>query len=63
MKHLRTLIFAIASAVASTVSATVGLAAEVNVYSYRQPFLVEPLFDAFTKLTGYKVNVISPARA
>ncbi len=31
---------------------------EVNVYSYRQPFLVKPLFDAFTKETGVKVNVI-----
>ena len=33
-------------------------AEEVNVYSYRQPFLVEPLFDAFTKETGVEVNVI-----
>ena len=31
---------------------------EVNVYSYRQPFLVKPLFDAFTKKTGIKVNVV-----
>lgn len=31
---------------------------EVNVYSYRQPFLVEPLFDLFTKQSGIKVNVI-----
>lgn len=30
---------------------------EVNVYSYRQPFLVEPIFDEFTKETGIKVNV------
>ena len=33
-------------------------AAEVNVYSYRQPFLVEPLFKAFTDKTGIAVNVI-----
>ncbi|NLS12760.1 Fe(3+) ABC transporter substrate-binding protein [Vibrio sp. SM6] len=32
-------------------------AEEVNVYSYRQPFLVEPMFDEFTKETGIKVNV------
>ena len=33
-------------------------AVEVNVYSYRQPFLVEPLFKAFTAKTGIAVNVI-----
>ena len=32
-------------------------AEEVNVYSYRQPFLVEPMFNEFTKETGIKVNV------
>jgi iron(III) transport system substrate-binding protein len=31
---------------------------EVNVYSYRQAFLVKPLFDKFTQKTGIKVNVI-----
>ena len=31
---------------------------EVNIYSYRQPFLVEPLFEAFTRDTGIKVNVV-----
>lgn len=31
---------------------------EVNVYSYRQPFLVKPLFDEFTNETGIKVNVV-----
>lgn len=30
---------------------------EVNVYSYRQPELVKPLFDAFTAETGITVNV------
>lgn len=30
----------------------------VNVYSYRQPFLIKPLFDAFTAETGIKVNVV-----
>jgi len=31
---------------------------EVNVYSYRQPFLVEPLFNIFTEQTGINVNVV-----
>ncbi|MEP4377467.1 MAG: Fe(3+) ABC transporter substrate-binding protein [Alphaproteobacteria bacterium] len=31
---------------------------EVNVYSYRQPFLIQPMFDAFTRDTGVKVNVV-----
>lgn len=31
---------------------------EVNIYSYRQPELVQPLLDAFTKETGIKANVI-----
>tara|TARA_R110002110_G_scaffold414147_1_gene643236 strand:- start:96933 stop:97985 length:1053 start_codon:yes stop_codon:yes gene_type:complete len=33
-------------------------AGEVNVYSYRQPFLIQPMFDAFTRDTGVKVNVV-----
>jgi len=32
---------------------------EVNVYSYRETKLIQPLFEAFTKDTGIKVNVIS----
>ncbi len=31
---------------------------EVNVYSYRQPYLIEPLLKEFTDETGIKVNVI-----
>lgn len=31
---------------------------EVNVYSYRQPFLIKPMFDAFTRETGIEVNVV-----
>jgi iron(III) transport system substrate-binding protein len=31
---------------------------EVNLYSYRQPFLIQPMLDAFTKETGIKVNVV-----
>ena len=31
---------------------------EVNVYSYRQPILIDPFFNEFTKFTGIKVNVL-----
>lgn len=31
---------------------------EVNIYSYRQPTLIQPLLDAFTAETGVKTNVI-----
>ncbi|MWB77232.1 extracellular solute-binding protein [Pseudooceanicola sp. 216_PA32_1] len=37
--------------------ATPALAEEVNLYSYRQPELIQPLADAFTKETGITVNI------
>ena len=33
-------------------------ASELNLYSYRQPFLIQPLMDAFTKESGVKVNIV-----
>lgn len=46
-------------AAAATTAPTPGLAEEVvNVYSYRQPSLITPLFDAFKAKTGIKVNFI-----
>ncbi|WP_306418328.1 Fe(3+) ABC transporter substrate-binding protein [Saccharospirillum mangrovi] len=33
-------------------------AEEVNIYSYRQPFLIEPLLEAFTAETGIQTNVV-----
>ena len=43
-----------------TLSAQTVFAAEkeVNVYSYRQPFLIEPMLEDFKKETGIKVNVV-----
>lgn len=43
---------------ATTLLAGAASAQEVNVYSLRQAFLVEPLFEKFTEQTGVKVNVI-----
>ncbi|NQU55863.1 MAG: Fe(3+) ABC transporter substrate-binding protein [Rhodospirillales bacterium] len=31
---------------------------EVNLYSERQPFLIDPLLDVFTKETGIRVNLV-----
>ncbi|MDX5297962.1 MAG: extracellular solute-binding protein, partial [Gammaproteobacteria bacterium] len=57
MHRFKTLFSALA--VAGGLVATGAQAAqEVNVYSYRQPFLIEPIFDAFTRETGIKVNVV-----
>ena len=40
-------------------TATSVAADEINIYSYRQPFLIQPLTDAFTEETGIKVNIVS----
>ena len=47
------------SLLASVTFATSAQAAgEVNIYSYRQPVLIEPMLKAFTDRTGIKANVI-----
>ena len=33
-------------------------AQEVNIYSHRQPFLINPFLEEFTKKTGIKTNVV-----
>ena len=50
---------ALAGALAAASSAALAQSGEVNVYSYREQKLIQPLFDAFTKDTGIKVNVVS----
>lgn len=52
----RTLFTALCLALATPAFAQSG---EVNVYSYREHKLIQPLLDAFTRDTGIKVNVIS----
>jgi iron(III) transport system substrate-binding protein len=54
------------TALAASAVAAVGLglpasamaAGEVNIYSYRQEFLIRPLLEAFEKKTGIKSNVL-----
>lgn len=48
----------LSAAVLSASCATFAQADEVNIYSYRQEFLIKPLLDAFTQETGIKVNVV-----
>ena len=51
-------IAALTCALGVSLAQTAAANGEVNVYSYRQPFLVQPLFDAFTAESGIKVNVV-----
>lgn len=44
---------------ASTATFAAAQSGEVNLYSYREQKLIQPLLDAFTKDTGIKVNVVS----
>lgn len=50
---------ATASLIACATAGSAFAADEVNVYTYRETKLVQPLFDAFSKESGVKVNVIS----
>ena len=45
------------AALAMATLALPALAQEINVYSHRQPELIQPLIDAFTAETGIAVNV------
>ena len=49
----------LACAAALDIPAATAQSGEVNVYTYRETRLIQPLFDAFTKETGIKVNVVS----
>lgn len=49
---IRSILLATAALIASP-----ALADEVNIYSHRQPELLQPLIDAFTRETGTTVNV------
>lgn len=61
MMRLRTALLATAftAAIASATGGALAQSKDVNVYSYREAKLVQPLFDAFTKDTGIHVNLIS----
>ena len=41
-----------------SLSFTKVIGAEVNIYSHRQPFLINPFLEKFTAETGIKTNVV-----
>lgn len=43
---------------ALSVSAAGAAEKVLNIYSHRQPFLIEPFIDAYQKVTGTKVNIV-----
>lgn len=59
MSTNRMLALLAASAMTLGVPALAQAQGEVNVYTYREQKLIQPLLDAFTKDTGIKVNVVS----
>ena len=55
---MRRIIITLLTLVTSFMGAPAHAGGEVNLYSYRQPFLIEPMLEEFTKQTGTKVNVV-----
>ncbi|MBN9668980.1 Fe(3+) ABC transporter substrate-binding protein [Roseibium aggregatum] len=59
MTSTRRLIFgALAVALPLFAAAPAVADGEVNIYTYRQPYLIQPLLEAFTAKTGIKTNVV-----
>lgn len=59
MKKRASILASLAVLGSLTTASTAALAeGEVNIYSYRQPYLVEPLLEAFTEETGIEANVV-----
>ena len=59
MSKTRMLAIAAASAISVCLPTIASAQGEVNLYTYREQKLIQPLLDAFTKETGIKVNVVS----
>lgn len=56
---MRKIIFILGiAALAAYAPAGAESAEEVNLYSFRQPFLIRPMLDEFTKRTGIRVNAV-----
>ena len=57
-KNLLNLFFRLITFLFIITVAQPGYGAEINVYSHRQPFLINPFLEAFTKKTNIKTNVV-----
>jgi len=57
MPRIGSIMSAITVSLAASTATTALAADTVNIYSYRQPDLIAPLLDAFTKETGIKTQV------
>ena len=55
---MRKTVISLVTVAMSLIAAPTHAAGEVNLYSYRQPFLIEPMLEEFTNQTGIKVNVV-----
>ena len=55
-RRLAQLAFILSSTIAASSAALAQ--GEVNIYSYREPGLIDPLLKAFTEKTGIKTNVV-----
>ena len=58
LKHARRCIAIVTSALSVAVAAQAAAAAEINIYSHRQQFLLQPFLDAFTAETGINTKVV-----
>ncbi|MEE9447339.1 MAG: Fe(3+) ABC transporter substrate-binding protein [Arenicellales bacterium] len=54
----KAMLSSVAAILLSAFSPSLWAEEEVNIYSYRKPELIDPMFEAFTKDTGIKVNVV-----
>ncbi|NMP15206.1 Fe(3+) ABC transporter substrate-binding protein [Thalassotalea sp. Y01] len=57
MKWIKSTSAAVLTLMAGSIFASAN-AEEVNIYSYRQSFLIEPILSKFTEQTGIKTNVV-----
>ena len=58
LRRLARITFTVASGVSAMLAAQAATAAEINIYSHRQQFLLQPFLDAFNAETGVETKVV-----